>query len=59
MISGDELAKLYEEDELRDALVGLVAVIEKVAEHHPDELWLGSEYDVAKQVLGQRREVGS
>src|SRR5678816_879505 len=39
--------------EMVEALAQLLAVIENAASHHPDELWLGSEYDGAKRLLAE------
>lgn len=41
--------------DLLAALEGLIASTEAVAREHPDELWLGSEYEAAKAAVKQAR----
>lgn len=37
--------------DLLDAVLQLVATLDNVANEHPDELWLGSEYELAKRAI--------
>jgi hypothetical protein len=42
---------MNETETLRAALAGMIAVLDNVHRDHPEELWLGSEYQTAKQAL--------